>query len=88
MVLRRNDRRGVRAAGVLPIGPGAAHFEDGTVNYLTLPAVEIGLRLLDRIGLETIHIRVGALGVLAARRARLGATQRYVDPVAGRRTSR
>ena len=24
--------------------PGAAHFEDGTVNYLNLPAVEIGLR--------------------------------------------
>ncbi|HUY58556.1 MAG TPA: aminotransferase class V-fold PLP-dependent enzyme [Solirubrobacteraceae bacterium] len=42
--------------------PGAAHFEDGTVNYLDLPAVEIGLRLLDRIGLETIHARVSALG--------------------------
>ena len=42
--------------------PGAAHFEDGTVNYLNLPAVEIGLRLLDRIGLETIHTRVNALG--------------------------
>jgi molybdenum cofactor sulfurtransferase len=42
--------------------PGAAHFEDGTVNYLNLPAVEIGLRFLDRIGLETIHARVGALG--------------------------
>ncbi len=42
--------------------PGAAHFEDGTVNYLNLPAVEIGLRHLDRIGIETIHDRVGALG--------------------------
>ena len=42
--------------------PGAAHFEDGTVNYLNLPAVEIGLRLLDRVGIETIHARVGALG--------------------------
>jgi molybdenum cofactor sulfurtransferase len=42
--------------------PGAAHFEDGTVNYLNLPAVEIGLRFLDRIGVETIHTRVGALG--------------------------
>jgi selenocysteine lyase/cysteine desulfurase len=41
--------------------PGAAHFEDGTLNYLNLPAVEIGLRLLDRIGIETIHARVGAL---------------------------
>jgi selenocysteine lyase/cysteine desulfurase len=42
--------------------PGAAHFEDGTVNYLNLPAVEIGLRLLDRIGIDTIHTRVSALG--------------------------
>jgi selenocysteine lyase/cysteine desulfurase len=43
--------------------PGAAHFEDGTVNYLNLPAIEIGLRFLDRIGIDTIHARVGALGV-------------------------
>jgi molybdenum cofactor sulfurtransferase len=42
--------------------PGAAHFEDGTVNYLNLPAVAIGLRFLDRIGIETIHTRVAALG--------------------------
>ena len=42
--------------------PGAAHFEDGTVNYLNLPAVEIGLRLLDRVGIDAIHARVGALG--------------------------
>ncbi len=42
--------------------PGAAHFEDGTVNYLSLPAVQTGLRHLDRIGIDTIHTRVGALG--------------------------
>jgi molybdenum cofactor sulfurtransferase len=42
--------------------PGAAHFEDGTVNYLNLPAVEIGLRFLDRVGMDAIHARVGALG--------------------------
>jgi molybdenum cofactor sulfurtransferase len=41
--------------------PGAAHFEDGTVNYLNLPAIEIGLRFLDGIGIETIHARVAAL---------------------------
>jgi molybdenum cofactor sulfurtransferase len=41
--------------------PGAAHFEDGTVNFLNLPAIEIGLRLLDRIGMETIHDRVELL---------------------------
>ncbi len=39
-----------------------AQFEDGTVNFLNLPAVEIGLRLLERIGIETIHARVETLG--------------------------
>jgi molybdenum cofactor sulfurtransferase len=41
--------------------PGAAHFEDGTVNFLNLPAVEIGLRYLDKIGVETIHAHVQQL---------------------------
>jgi molybdenum cofactor sulfurtransferase len=42
--------------------PGHAHFEDGTVNFLNLPAVEIGLRFLDRVGIETIHAHVEGLG--------------------------
>ena len=42
--------------------PGHAQFEDGTVNFLNLPAVEIGLRHLDRIGIDTIHAHVEALG--------------------------
>ena len=42
--------------------PGAAHFEDGTVNFLSLPAIGIGLRFLDRVGIETIHSRVETLG--------------------------
>jgi molybdenum cofactor sulfurtransferase len=41
--------------------PGAAHFEDGTVDYLNLPAIEIGLRLLERAGIATVHARVSAL---------------------------
>jgi selenocysteine lyase/cysteine desulfurase len=41
--------------------PGAAHFEDGTVNFLNLPAVEIGLRFLERIGIDRIHAHVQAL---------------------------
>ncbi|MCL4296801.1 MAG: aminotransferase class V-fold PLP-dependent enzyme [Anaerolineae bacterium] len=40
---------------------GAEAFEDGTLNYLTLPAVEIGLRHLAQIGLDTIHTRVACL---------------------------
>jgi len=38
-----------------------AAFEDGTLNYLNLPAVEIGLKHIQGIGLETIHERVRCL---------------------------
>src|SRR5262249_42750627 len=40
---------------------GHAQFEDGTVNFLNLPAIEIGLRLLDRVGMEAIHEHVQEL---------------------------
>ncbi len=40
---------------------GAEAFEDGTLNYLTLPAVEYGLRFIDDIGIEVIHTRVMCL---------------------------
>jgi selenocysteine lyase/cysteine desulfurase len=39
----------------------AAAFEDGTVNYLALPAVEAGLRQLSAVGLDLIHSRVRCL---------------------------
>jgi selenocysteine lyase/cysteine desulfurase len=41
--------------------PGEAGFEDGTVNYLNIPAVEIGLRYLDAVNVDIIHDRVMAL---------------------------
>lgn len=41
--------------------PGPASFEDGTVNYLNIPAVEIGLRWMDWVGLDLIHTRVMCL---------------------------
>lgn len=40
-------------------GPEA--FEDGTINYLSLAAVEIGLRHIRGIGLDTIHDRITCL---------------------------
>ena len=43
------------------LAEGAAAFEDGTVNYLSLPAVEIGLRHINKIGVELIHRRVMSL---------------------------
>ncbi len=43
------------------LAEGPAAFEDGTVNYLSLPAVEIGLHHLDSIGIDIIHERVRCL---------------------------
>ena len=43
------------------LSPGEAGFEDGTLNYLGIPAVEIGLRHLERIGIDTIQTRVQSL---------------------------
>jgi len=38
-----------------------AAFEDGTLDYLNIPAVEIGLKHISSIGYETIHERVRCL---------------------------
>ena len=38
-----------------------AAFEDGTLDYLNIPAVEIGLKHIRSIGIETIHERVRCL---------------------------
>jgi molybdenum cofactor sulfurtransferase len=41
--------------------PGHASFEDGTVNYLSLPAISIGLKYIESIGIDLIHTRVMCL---------------------------
>jgi len=43
------------------LADGAAAFEDGTLDYLDIPAIEIGLRHIESIGYETIHERVRCL---------------------------
>lgn len=43
------------------LAPREAGFEDGTLNYLGIPAVDIGLRHLRRVGIDTIHTRVDCL---------------------------
>ncbi len=40
---------------------GPSQFEDGTVDFLNLPAVEIGLRHLELVGIDTIHAHVETL---------------------------
>ena len=43
------------------LSSGEAGFEDGTLNYLAIPAVEIGLRHLRSAGLDMINTRVRCL---------------------------
>ncbi|MCI0830686.1 MAG: aminotransferase class V-fold PLP-dependent enzyme, partial [Chloroflexi bacterium] len=43
------------------LAEGEQAFEEGTLNYLNIPAVEIGLRYIESIGIETIHDRVWCL---------------------------
>jgi len=43
------------------LASGPAAFEEGTINYETLPAVEFGLEFLESVGLDVIHQRVEAL---------------------------
>jgi molybdenum cofactor sulfurtransferase len=40
---------------------GAAAFEDGTLDYANLPAVDIGLDFIEEVGLDVIHRRVRCL---------------------------
>jgi molybdenum cofactor sulfurtransferase len=43
------------------LSPGEAGFEDGTLNYFSIAAVEIGLRHLAAAGIDAIHTRVECL---------------------------
>lgn len=75
LIMRREAARKMRrpwfAGGTITIASvqGDGHyladdevaFEDGTVDYLNIPAVEIGLRHVESVGIDTIHDRVLAL---------------------------
>jgi len=43
------------------LSEGGRAFEDGTIDYLNLPAVEVGLKFLTDINVESIHDRVTCL---------------------------
>ena len=43
------------------LAAGAEGFEDGTLNYACIPAVERGLDFMERIGIDVIHTRVMCL---------------------------
>jgi selenocysteine lyase/cysteine desulfurase len=56
----RYERRRPPAGGFY-LTPGPAGFEDGTVDYLGIPAVGIGPDHISSVGVETIHTRVMCL---------------------------
>ena len=43
------------------LSPDEAAFEDGTVNYLNIPAIKIGLQHLEKVGINSIGKRVHCL---------------------------
>ena len=43
------------------LAEGATAFEDGTLDYTNIPAVDDGLTFLERVGLDQIHERVRCL---------------------------
>ncbi|PKN95440.1 MAG: aminotransferase [Chloroflexi bacterium HGW-Chloroflexi-6] len=43
------------------LAEGHAAFEDGTVDYLNIPAIEIGLKHIESIGIDLINERVRCL---------------------------
>ena len=43
------------------LADGAAAFEDGTLDYSNIPAVDAGLSFLETVGLDLIHERVRCL---------------------------
>jgi selenocysteine lyase/cysteine desulfurase len=40
------------------LSPNEAAFEDGTINYLNIPAIKTGLQHLEKVGIDTIGERV------------------------------
>jgi selenocysteine lyase/cysteine desulfurase len=40
------------------LSPNEAAFEDGTINYLNIPAIKTGLQHMEKVGIDTIGKRV------------------------------
>jgi len=60
-VLIASARGALQGSRGFVLNDSEAAFEDGTVNFLDIPAVDIGLRFIERIGMDTIHNHVRAL---------------------------
>ena len=61
VVRRRHDRDRVGRGAAPHAGFGPTGFEDGTIDFLGLPAIEIGLRHIEAVGVEAVHDHVQGL---------------------------
>jgi selenocysteine lyase/cysteine desulfurase len=43
------------------LAAGSAAFEDGTLDYANIPAIDVGLEFLESVGLDVLHTRVKCL---------------------------
>ena len=43
------------------LAAGSAAFEDGTLDYTNIPAIDFGLDFIEKVGLDTVHRRVQCL---------------------------
>lgn len=50
------------------LAPDETAFEDGTLNFLSIPDVEFGIHWIEDIGMDLVHRRVGCLTSLLLRR--------------------
>ena len=66
------------------LAPDEVGFEDGTIDFLGIPAVSIGLRFVAGIGIDAIGARVRALTDELLRRAAAASTTVTVRPSSGR----
>lgn len=61
VLLARADVTPCAQAQGFALQPGGAAFEDGTVSFLSIPAVKLGLEFQSAIGVEAIHAHVEEL---------------------------
>ena len=62
------------------LAAGSTGFEDGTIDFLSLPAIETGIRHLESVGMDVIHDRVRHLtGRLLRGLARAASPGRRAD---------
>ena len=69
------------------LAEGASAFEDGTPDYLAIPAVEIGLRHLEKVGPELVHTRCQSLTAWVIRELPVSAPRQWTSPGSYLRTA-